>query len=50
VAFRTVALPPDAGSLVFRYEPAAFRIGLFVALLACAAVAVTAAIIVTRGR
>lgn len=50
VAFRTVALPPDAGSVVFRYEPAAFRIGLFVALLACAAVAVTAAIVVTRGR
>jgi hypothetical protein len=50
VAFRTVALPPDAGSVLFRYEPAAFRIGLFIALLTCAAVAVTAATVVTRGR
>jgi len=51
VAFRTVALPPDAGSVLFRYEPAAFRIGLFVTLLACAVVAgVTAHTVKARGR
>jgi hypothetical protein len=50
VAFRTVALPPDATTVLFRYEPAAFRIGLFLALLACAVVTVTGATVVTRGR
>jgi hypothetical protein len=30
VAFRGVPLPPDVSSVTFRYEPAAFRVGLFV--------------------
>ncbi len=39
VAFRAVALPADTKLVVFRYEPDAFRVGLFVTLLACAALA-----------
>jgi len=37
LTFRTVAPPRDARSVIFRYEPASFRVGLFVtlAMLAC---------------
>ena len=35
VAFRAVALPREARAVVFRYEPAAFRVGLFAALATC---------------
>ena len=37
VAFRTVAPPQETEQVTFRYEPDAFRIGLFMALLAAAA-------------
>ncbi|HUU53905.1 MAG TPA: hypothetical protein VMY87_03205 [Armatimonadota bacterium] len=37
VAFRTVAPPQDAKQVTFRYEPDSFRVGLFVTLLAVAA-------------
>jgi len=37
VAFRTVAPPQETRQVTFRYEPDAFRIGLFTALLAAAA-------------
>jgi uncharacterized membrane protein YfhO len=36
VAFRAVAVPQHATKVVFRYEPASFRVGLFVSLLAAA--------------
>jgi hypothetical protein len=39
VAFRVVALPENAARVVFRYEPAGFRVGLFVALVTLACVA-----------
>ncbi len=39
VAFRTVSLPADATSAVFRYEPGSFRLGLFVSLLTAMAIA-----------
>ena len=35
VAFWAVALPREAKSVVFKYEPAAFRVGLFAALATC---------------
>jgi hypothetical protein len=51
VAFRTVALPADAKTVLFRYEPDSFRVGLFVALASCALVAAMAAHSLTaRGR
>jgi hypothetical protein len=34
VAFRAVALPRNAESVVFKYEPDAFRVGLFASLVA----------------
>jgi len=37
VAFRVVAPPQDTHKVTFRYEPDAFRIGLFASLLAAAA-------------
>jgi len=36
VTFRAVAVPREATKVVFRYEPASFRVGLFVSLLAVA--------------
>ncbi len=42
VAFRAVAIPADATSVLFRYEPDSFRVGLFITLLACAALTVLA--------
>ena len=48
VAFRTVALPTGVESVTFRYEPESFRVGLFVTLLACAAVAATVAVVAHR--
>jgi hypothetical protein len=38
VAFRAVALPEGTESVTFRYEPSSFRVGVFVSLLALAAV------------
>jgi len=38
VTFRAVAVPQHATKVVFRYEPASFRVGLFVSLLAVALV------------
>jgi len=37
--FRAVALPPGKHVVTFRYEPAAFRVGLFIALTALALLA-----------
>ncbi len=37
VAFRTVALPRTAKSVVFQYEPETFRVGLFASLIALGA-------------
>ena len=37
--FRAVALPPGKHVVTFRYEPATFRVGLFVALTALALLA-----------
>ena len=34
LAFRTVAVPADAQSITFTYEPGSFRVGLFVTLVA----------------
>jgi uncharacterized membrane protein YfhO len=48
VTFRAVALPLDARSVIFRYEPASFRIGLFIALVALAGVAATGANVLVR--
>jgi hypothetical protein len=39
VGFRTVSLPVDAESVVFRYEPGSFRLGLFLSLLTAMAIA-----------
>ncbi|MFB3881144.1 MAG: hypothetical protein ACE149_07765 [Armatimonadota bacterium] len=39
VAFRAVALPDDTKSILFRYEPDSFRVGAFISLVACAALA-----------
>jgi uncharacterized membrane protein YfhO len=52
VAFRAVALPPETRSVAFRYEPASFRVGLFLSLtaLAGAALSMTCAIVVTLKR
>jgi uncharacterized membrane protein YfhO len=51
VAFRTVAAPRSADSVVFRYQPSDFRVGLFVTLAALAlAAAVFASVMVTRSR
>ena len=52
VAFRAVALPPETRSVAFRYEPASFRVGLFLSLtaLAGAALSMTFAIVVTLKR
>ncbi len=38
ITFRAVAVPQQATKVVFRYEPASFRVGMFVALLAVALV------------
>jgi hypothetical protein len=43
VGFRTVSLPVDAESVVFRYEPGSFRLGLFVSLLTAMAIAAVCA-------
>ena len=48
VTFRAVAPPRDARSVVFRYEPASFRVGLFIALITLAAVAATGANMLAR--
>jgi hypothetical protein len=41
VAFRAVAVPREAETVLFRYQPDDFRVGLFVALLALASVGAT---------
>jgi hypothetical protein len=43
VGFRTVSLPADAESVIFRYEPGSFRLGLFVSLLTAMAIAAVCA-------
>jgi hypothetical protein len=43
VAFRVVALPQEAAAVLFRYQPDSFRVGLFLSLLACAAIGLVAA-------
>lgn len=43
VAFRVVAMPPAIDTVTFRYQPDSFRVGLFVSLLAWAAVAAAVA-------
>jgi len=51
VTFRTVAPPRDARSVIFRYEPASFRVGLFLTLVMLACVcAVGGWAAVGRGR
>ena len=42
VAFRTVAPPQETSKVTFRYEPDAFRLGLFTTLLAAAALGAVA--------
>ncbi len=50
VTFRAVAVPQQARSVVFRYQPASFRVGLFFTLLALAAGCGTAGrLLVARG-
>jgi hypothetical protein len=49
VTFRTVAPPRDARSVIFRYEPASFRVGLFIALAALFAAAAGGAYVATSG-
>jgi hypothetical protein len=41
-AFRAVAVPAGKHVVEFRYQPATYRIGLFVSLIACAALAAAA--------
>jgi hypothetical protein len=41
LAFRAVPLPRDSTRVEFRYQPASFRVGLFISLLTLAAVAAT---------
>ena len=41
LTFRAVAPPREVGSVLFRYEPAAFRVGLFVSLVALGVLSMT---------
>jgi hypothetical protein len=50
VTFRAVPLTQDVRSVDFRYEPAAFRVGLFIALVALAALATTLGFVVATRR
>jgi hypothetical protein len=51
VAFRVVALPAGAESVLFRYEPDSFRVGMFITLLICALLGgIAAATLAPRGR
>ncbi len=38
LAFRAVAVPPEAASITFTYQPASFRVGLFITLVAAMAI------------
>ena len=49
-AFRGVPVPPGTHTVEFRYEPASFRVGLFLSLLALAALTGAAATLHLLGR
>jgi len=49
-AFRGVPVPPGTHTVEFRYEPASFRVGLFLSLLTLAALTAAAATVHLLGR
>jgi len=49
-AFREVLVPPGMHTVEFRYEPASFRVGLFLSLLTLAALTAAAATVHLLGR
>jgi branched-subunit amino acid transport protein len=50
VTFRAVEPPREAKSVAFRYQPAAFRVGLFLALATLAGLAIAFGFVVTKAR